>query len=180
MFLERAPVRRQFALMPGGAALKSQEISSNLRPLKALADTVADMENFNHLLLFQDSVCRALNTWFGAIFRDRRASVWLFFEAERCFLETSIPRSARSECSALIAWYKTAKSRCARDVRLTSYATLSFEGREKLLSQQLSAVLRIFESLADTFLCVNAGCNVEQVLVSSRILYDGGGLPFDC
>src|ERR1035437_3677021 len=84
---------------------------------------------------------------------------------------------AASECSALISAYKWARSRSAREVMLTRYAMLGLELVEKLPRRADLSFFRVLQSLADTFLCVGTGGNVEQSLIGVGVLHDGCGLP---
>src|SRR5689334_4249311 len=60
---------------------------------------------------------------------------------------------------------------------LTRYAVGRVELVEKLLCRPEFSFFRVFKALTDSFLCIGAGGNVEQMLISFSVLNDGCGLP---
>src|SRR6478609_6022689 len=87
---------------------------------------------------------------------------------------------AAPEFSALIRLYSCARSRSAREVMLTRYAMGRVELIEKLPCRPEFSFFRVLKALTDSFLCIGAGGNVEQMLISFSVLNDGRGLPIHC
>lgn len=59
-------------------------------------------------------------------------------------------------------------------------AMSSFELSKKLSCRTKFSFLGVFEALADSFLCIGAGVNVEQPLIGFSILAHDHNLPFHC
>jgi hypothetical protein len=58
-------------------------------------------------------------------------------------------------------------------VMLTRYAMGGVEVVEKLPCRPQFSFFRVFKALTDSFLCIGAGGNVEQMLISFSVLNDG-------
>src|SRR5260370_23967064 len=84
---------------------------------------------------------------------------------------------AASECSALIFPYRWSRSRSAREVMFTTYAMPGFELGEKLPHGPSLSFFRLVQALADAFLRISVGGNVEQALIGFGVLHDGRRLP---
>ena len=61
---------------------------------------------------------------------------------------------------------------------LIRYAMRGFEFREELPGVAALSLLGLLQSLADAFVSVGAGRDIEQPLIRSGILDDGFGLAF--
>src|ERR1700730_4465556 len=93
------------------------------------------------------------------------------------FLRPQYHFRAALEYSALISSYRWARSRSAREEMLTAYVMLGFELVEKFLCGPNLSFFHILEALADAFVWIDAGGNVEQALIGFSILHDGSCFP---
>jgi len=61
----------------------------------------------------------------------------------------------------------------------TRYATIPPERREELSYRTGATFSDILKALADAFRGICPRCDIEQALISFRVLDDGGGLALD-
>jgi len=71
------------------------------------------------------------------------------------------------------------RSRKARPVSSTRYATVPPEGFKRFARGVGAAFGDILTALPDTFKCLSLRRNIQQALVRFRILHDSGGLSID-
>ena len=72
--------------------------------------------------------------------------------------------------------YRRSRSRSARWVSLTWYATSRFEGGEDLSRRPDPSLLRILKALANALARILTGGKVEKALIGLSSLYDKCGL----
>jgi hypothetical protein len=149
-----------------------------------LPGTVADVEHVDLLLLLHDAVDYAVHVRLVAkeqvsvvtVFWRHRAAVGAASQGANGVPEAAISGKSRIRRTCINPVIEAGKIPLCGGMILIRYAMRGFECCEELLGVAALSLLGLLNALADAFVSVGAGCDIEQSLIRSGILDDGFGL----
>jgi len=136
-------------------------------------------------LSFQNTVYHPIDMRFGAVkqvpdfvtLAGQWTPVRVLFEDENGFFQSLVPFQGCGRKFGIDLPVQVVRSRSARGVILTTYAMFGFELVEELPRRPCPSFFHILQTLTDTPLRVGTGRNVEQALISFRVLHNNRSLP---